>query len=223
MSASMSPTRWPSLESATAKLTATVVLPTPPLPEPTATIFATPGSATGAGIACECAIITTPLSIQILQERAFERFSRPERGRHGSSCNTRKHRVQLAYAFRQGCGPGLQDARGGNLVDVAITDCGDALPAGPRANLFFFNLFAAPRSEDCVGVACDHCRRIDHAILRFACAAQRGKDRVAAGKLDQLLYPLNAADERIVPLLEVDARPAWKGLCRFANCIEAAV
>src|ERR1700678_4215789 len=50
MSASMRPTRWPSRESAMARLTATVVLPTPPLPEPTATILETPGRGTGAGI-----------------------------------------------------------------------------------------------------------------------------------------------------------------------------
>jgi hypothetical protein len=36
-----------------AKLTATVVLPTPPLPEPIATIFEMPGSATGEGMAGE--------------------------------------------------------------------------------------------------------------------------------------------------------------------------
>jgi hypothetical protein len=40
-----------------AKLTATVVLPTPPFPEPTATIFETPGKATGEGMAEECAIV----------------------------------------------------------------------------------------------------------------------------------------------------------------------
>ena len=36
-----------------ARLTATVVLPTPPLPEPMATIFETPGKATGEGMAGE--------------------------------------------------------------------------------------------------------------------------------------------------------------------------
>src|SRR5580658_5705336 len=56
MSASIKPTRWPILLSAIARLTATVVLPTPPLPDPTATIFFTPGKATGAGVACPCAI-----------------------------------------------------------------------------------------------------------------------------------------------------------------------
>src|ERR1035438_7159916 len=57
MSASMRPTRLPRRESATDLLTATVVLPTPPLPEPIATIFETPGKATGEGMAWECAIV----------------------------------------------------------------------------------------------------------------------------------------------------------------------
>src|SRR5450755_1967556 len=57
MSASISPTRCPIFESAMARFTATVVLPTPPLPEPTAIIFDTPGNATGEGMAEECAII----------------------------------------------------------------------------------------------------------------------------------------------------------------------
>src|SRR6185295_15005001 len=42
-SASMSPTLYPSAASATARFTETVVLPTPPLPEPTAIRFCTPG------------------------------------------------------------------------------------------------------------------------------------------------------------------------------------
>ena len=45
MSPSMMPTRLPHLESASAMFTATVVLPTPPLPAPTAMTFFTPGGA----------------------------------------------------------------------------------------------------------------------------------------------------------------------------------
>ena len=47
MSASSSPTRRPCAASATARFTAVVDLPTPPLPEATATIFATSGSSIG--------------------------------------------------------------------------------------------------------------------------------------------------------------------------------
>ena len=54
----MRPTRWPSFDRAMARFTATVVLPTPPLPEPMAMILETPGNATGEGMACECAIVS---------------------------------------------------------------------------------------------------------------------------------------------------------------------
>src|SRR5215218_2705545 len=44
MSPSSTPTRAPSFDSATARFTDTVVLPTPPLPAPTAITFFTPGN-----------------------------------------------------------------------------------------------------------------------------------------------------------------------------------
>src|SRR3954462_7504066 len=49
MSASISPTRAPCFASATARLTATVDLPTPPLPLETAMMFPRFGYATGVG------------------------------------------------------------------------------------------------------------------------------------------------------------------------------
>src|SRR5579863_2530154 len=51
-SASSRPTLWPSFWRARARLTATVVLPTPPLPEATATRFFTPGMGWRSGIGC---------------------------------------------------------------------------------------------------------------------------------------------------------------------------
>src|SRR5271168_165454 len=64
MSASIRPTLYPSCPSATARLTATVVLPTPPLPLPTATTCATPGN--GCGPCCApvpiCPIRCSPSS-----------------------------------------------------------------------------------------------------------------------------------------------------------------
>src|SRR6187200_738384 len=50
MSASISPTRWPCRCSATARLAATVDLPTPPLPLATAITCFTPGRAIFGGI-----------------------------------------------------------------------------------------------------------------------------------------------------------------------------
>src|SRR5882762_5974904 len=51
-SASSNPTLWPSFTSASARLTATVVLPTPPLPLAMATRFFTPGMGWRSGICC---------------------------------------------------------------------------------------------------------------------------------------------------------------------------
>src|ERR1700722_7525820 len=47
MSAWINPTRYPSLPNETARFTATVVFPTPPLPLPIATTCATPGKGCG--------------------------------------------------------------------------------------------------------------------------------------------------------------------------------
>ena len=63
MSPSMMPTRPPHFASAMARFTATVVLPTPPLPAPTAMMFLTPSTgarpASGALTARTLAVIST--------------------------------------------------------------------------------------------------------------------------------------------------------------------
>src|SRR5882762_8188586 len=53
-SASSRPTLCPSLDKTIARLTASVVFPTPPLPEPTAMIAPTPGRGCGDGGCCCC-------------------------------------------------------------------------------------------------------------------------------------------------------------------------
>ena len=62
MSPSIIATRPPHWLSATARLTATVVFPTPPLPAPTAMMFFTPGTAalpaSGASVDRTCAVIS---------------------------------------------------------------------------------------------------------------------------------------------------------------------
>jgi hypothetical protein len=60
MSASSTPTLAPSAASASARLTAVVLLPTPPLPEATAMTFLMPGtSLTPRCTACETIFICT--------------------------------------------------------------------------------------------------------------------------------------------------------------------
>ena len=62
MSPSITATRLPNWLSAIARLTATVVFPTPPLPAPTAMMFLTPGTAalapSGDTAARTCAVIS---------------------------------------------------------------------------------------------------------------------------------------------------------------------
>ena len=62
MSPSTIPTRLPRRASATARFTATVVLPTPPFPAPTAMTFFTPGT----GACCDaglCAVLTAAVIV----------------------------------------------------------------------------------------------------------------------------------------------------------------
>jgi hypothetical protein len=67
MSPSSTPTRPPQRASASARFTATVVLPTPPLPAPTAMTFFTPGSGvrpvSGADTERTWAVIRTSTSV----------------------------------------------------------------------------------------------------------------------------------------------------------------
>ncbi len=50
-----------------------------------------------------------------------------------------------------------------------------------------------------------------------------GKTGVAARDLDQLLDPADAADQRIVPLLEIHGRPPREARGRFADRVEATL
>ena len=58
------------------------------------------------------------------------------------------------------------------------------------------------------GSRADNGGGIDDTILRFAAVAQFGEDGIAAGDFDQLFDPADAADQRVVPLLEVNTRAA---------------
>src|SRR2546427_8990012 len=80
----------------------------------------------------------------------------------------------------------------------------------PRSTLFpYTTLFrsglAAPRREDDLGIPLDHRLRRDDPTVGPRLPAELDEDVTAAGDLDQLGDPADAGDERIVPLLEVDA------------------
>src|SRR5579863_1209435 len=75
-SASSRPTLWPSFCSASARLTATVVLPTPPLPEATATRFLTPGMGWRSGIGCGADPGGMFSALSGVREKQIPRFAR---------------------------------------------------------------------------------------------------------------------------------------------------
>lgn len=91
------------------------------------------------------------------------------------------------------------------------------LETRPCANLLRHDLLAAPGSENDVGRGGDHGVRRDNSIFGRFLFAQMRKDVLAAGNLDQLRNPTDAADERIVPFLEINARTRACGRCR--NCL----
>ena len=45
----------------------------------------------------------------------------------------------------------------------------------------------------------------------------RGENVLAAGDLDELAHPADAADHRLVPLLEIDLRPPLQLCCGLSN------
>ncbi len=152
-----------------------MVLPTPPLPEPTATIFETPGKATGEGIACPCAI-------RILLTQVYRRCASLRRGRlrrDGCSHHPCQHLMKLAYPIRQRRRPWLQNAGGLDLVDMAVAYGADRIPPRPRADLPLVHLSPAPGGKDHLGVALYDFRGIDDAVLRFPAPAQFGKNHLA--------------------------------------------
>src|SRR4051812_32229244 len=68
-------------------------------------------------------------------------------------------------------------------------------------------LLAAPGAEDDFGVASDHLASIGDRAAGGALRKRKFlEDILTAGDLDELAHPADAADHRLVPLLEVDAR-----------------
>ena len=118
-------------------------------------------------------------------------------------------RVQLARAIGQRRGSGLQDDRRLDLVEMPVAHGGHVAPARARRHGLGPEFLAAPRTEDHLGRAARHFERIgDDAILAQRLARQLRKHIVAAGDADELRHPADAGDLRLVPFLEIHARPA---------------
>ena len=106
---------------------------------------------------------------------------------------------------------GLQDVGRLHLVDVSVTNGRNRVPARPGARCVSLRT-GLPHHEPMItsGAAAITCSLVTMRSLASRACAQLREDRVAARDLDQLLDPLDAGDQRIVPLLEIDARPSRK-------------
>ena len=80
----------------------------------------------------------------------------------------------------------------------------DCVPAGSLADPVRHDPLAAPGCEDDIRGRSDHGLRGDEAVPGRRSVTKLRKDVLAPGDLDELRDPANPADQRIVPLLEID-------------------
>src|ERR1700720_1268112 len=126
--------------------------------------------------------------------RALTRFSTPQRG---------EDRVE---AVGQGRRSWLQNQRRFDLDDAVVPSRRDRIPAGSLPDLVRNDLLAAPRGENDVGRRHDHIMWRNDTVFGGLLFSQFGKHLLATGDLDEFRDPADAADERIVPFLEINLR-----------------
>src|SRR5581483_9599219 len=85
-------------------------------------------------------------------QRGIEAFGGSKRGGNGGSGDMRQKRMQLADAFSERGGAGLENVSGFDLVNVVVADGGDAAPAGTGADEILIDLHAAPGADDNFGI-----------------------------------------------------------------------
>jgi hypothetical protein len=109
-------------------------------------------------------------------------------------------------AIGQCCGSWLQYQRRFDLDDSIVSYRWDRIPPGPLSDFIRNDLLATPRGEN------DVWRRSNHVIWRNDTVfggllfSQFGERLLATGDLDEFRDPVNPADERIVPFLEINLR-----------------
>jgi hypothetical protein len=107
-------------------------------------------------------------------------------------------------------------------VNVTIAHRGDVIPARTCRDALPAHRLAAPRADDHVWSGVDHLIARDDAIGREFRPPQLRKHGIATGNLDQFFDPLDTGDQRVIPFLEIHARPAREGPGALANLIEAS-
>ena len=119
-------------------------------------------------------------------------------------------RLQRRKSIGQGSRPRLQDQRRFDLMQRAAADSRYAIKPRPLSDLLGAKLLAAPGADNNIRLASDYFFRRHHTILGRFARGTIGKDVEAAGGLNQLRYPSDAGNHRIVPFLEIDLRPPWQ-------------
>src|SRR6202022_3508716 len=114
------------------------------------------------------------------------------------------------YPVGQRGGTGLQDQRRFDLDDAVVTDSWNLVPARPLSDLVRNDFLAAPRRQNHIRLSSAHEVRRDDPVLRGLLKPQARQDVLAAGYLDQFGAPADAADQGIVPFLEIDFW-FWRG------------
>ncbi len=104
-------------------------------------------------------------------------------------------------------GPRLQDQ--GDLISRSQSLRTAGTASKPGRALTFAGTNFLPHQEPMMmsGAARDHGVRRDDAFCRGFHSGQFGKNIDAAGDLDQFRHPADAGNHRLVPFLEIDARP----------------
>src|SRR5882724_3308080 len=102
--------------------------------------------------------------------------------------------------------PRRKDIGSVDLVDLAGLHRRDLSPARPAPDLFGIDRLTAPRGENDLRIALDDGFRRDDAVGRRRPVAELGEDVASAGDLDGFGHPADSRDQRVHPLLEIDAR-----------------
>src|SRR5262245_1175561 len=131
--------------------------------------------------------------------------------------------MNLADAFRQTRGTWLQDVGRFHFKNTVLSYRAHLVPPGPGVDNALLDFLSAPRREDHFWIALGNFRRVDDPIARETGIGQFRENRSAAGNLDELLDPSDAGNDRLVPLLEEDAKATWKAASRLANPIEVGL
>jgi hypothetical protein len=122
------------------------------------------------------------------------------------SSTTTQRGEDCVKAVGQCRGSWLEDQRRFNLNDTVIPNRRDHIPSGSLPDLVRNNLLAAPRGENDIGRRSDHVLWQNDPGFGGLLFSQFGKHLLATGDLDEFRDPANAADERVVPFLEINLR-----------------